>query len=84
MTSNIVIIQKVTEIQIYNFKKEAMQFLVTLCNHIMEKAPINSLFARCLSCLSPNHMADFPEKCEKLFAKILEKLVLIPEYQEGS
>ena len=29
-------------------------------------------------------MADFPEKCEKLFAKILEKLVLIPEYQEGS
>ena len=29
--------KKVTEIQIYNFKKEAMQFLVTLCNHIMEK-----------------------------------------------
>ena len=53
-----------------------MQFLVTLCNHIMEKTLINSLFARCLSCLSPNHIADFPEKCEKLFAKILEKLVL--------
>ena len=23
-----------------------------------------------------NHMAHFPEKCEKLFAKILEKLAL--------
>ena len=66
--------KKYTEIQIYNFKKEAMQFLVTLYNHIMEKTPINSLFARCLSCLSPNHMAKW--QCEKLFAKILEKLVL--------
>ena len=42
----------------------------------MEKTPINSLFARCLSCLSPNHMADFPEECEELFTKILETLVL--------
>ena len=68
--------KKYTEIQIYNFKKEAVQFLVTLYNHIVEKTPIKSLFARCLSCLSPNHMANFPEKREKLFAKILEKLVL--------
>ena len=62
--------------QIYNFEKEAKQFLVTLCNHIMDKIPINSLLARCLSCHSPNHMADFPEKCENLYAKISEKLVL--------
>ena len=53
-----------------------MPFLVTLCNRIMEKTPINSLFARCLSCISPSHMADLPEKCENLFSKILEKLVL--------
>ena len=26
--------KKVTEIQIYNFKKEAMQFLLTICDHI--------------------------------------------------
>ena len=68
--------KKLTEIQIYNFKEEVMQFLVTLFNHIMKKTPINSLFARCLFCLSPNHLADFPKKCEKLFTKILEKLVL--------
>ena len=42
----------------------------------MEKTPINSQFVGCLSCLLPNHMANFPEKCGKLFAKILEKRVL--------
>ena len=42
----------------------------------MDKIPINSLLARCLSCHSPNHMADFLEKCENLFAKISEKLDL--------
>ena len=42
----------------------------------MKKTPINSRIARCLFCLSPNHLADFPEKYEKLFTKILEKLVL--------
>ena len=42
----------------------------------MEKTLINSQFVGCLSCLLPNHMANFPEKCGKLFAKILEKRVL--------
>ena len=53
-----------------------MQFLATLCNYVMEKTLINSQFVGCLSCLLPNHMANFPEKCGKLFAKILEKRVL--------
>ena len=76
MTSKYCHHPKKGQIQIYNFKEEAMQFLVTLFNHIMKKTPINSLFARCLFCLSLNHLADFPKKCEKLFTKILEKLVL--------
>ena len=49
------------------------------CNSLQphhEKTLINSLCARCLFCLLPNHLADFPEKYEKLFTKILERLVL--------
>ena len=52
---------------------------VVPCNSFQphhEKTPINSLFARCLFYLSLNHLAYFPEKYEKLFTKILEKLVL--------
>ena len=36
---------------------------------------MNSFFASCLCCVSPNYMADCPETCEALFQKILEKLV---------
>ena len=36
---------------------------------------MNSLFACCLCCLSPNYTADCPETCEALFQKIIKKIV---------
>ena len=36
---------------------------------------MNSSFAHCLRCLSPNYLVDCTKTCETLFQKILEKLV---------
>jgi hypothetical protein len=67
--------KKITDSQILKFKKEAVGFLATLCTHLMEKSPVKSFFARCLRCLSPNYIAECSETCEKLFDRILSKLV---------
>ena len=48
--------KKITDSQILKFKKEAVEFLATLCTHLMEKSPVKSFFARCLRCLSPNYI----------------------------
>ena len=36
-----------------DFNMEAKKNLSTLCNHILEKTPLNSYFARCTRSLSP-------------------------------
>ena len=38
---------------ICTFNMEAKKFLSTLCNHILEKTPLNSYFAWCTRSLSP-------------------------------
>ena len=66
--------KKITDSQLIKFKKEAVEFLAKVCSHIIEKSPLCSHFARCLRCLSPIYMAQYPESCEKAFEKILTKL----------
>ena len=63
--------KKISDSQILKFKKEAMGFLVTLCTNLMEKSPVKSFFARCLCC----YIGECSETCEKLFDKVLSKLV---------
>ena len=41
----------------------------------MEKSPVKSFFARCFHCLSPNYIRECSGTCEKLFDKVLSKLV---------
>ena len=65
---------KVTNTQIVTFKKGAVQFLMSLCHHSLEKCPLQSLFTRCMQCLSPPFLAEIPEAAH-MFEKILKKLV---------
>ena len=58
---------------------EAKKFLSTLYNHILEKSPLNSYFARCTRSLSPLYPAEAPESSEKYFSGLLSKLV---EYKQ--
>ncbi|XP_047143255.1 uncharacterized protein LOC124817348 [Hydra vulgaris] len=66
---------KITDVQIDKFKKEICDFLVSMCTHIIEKSPLSSLVARCLVCISPSFMVEYPEKCDYFFDKLLIKLV---------
>ena len=67
--------KKVSGMQVFQFKKEAMEFLASFCSHAMEKSPPQSLFARYLKCLSPNFMVESSKFCELMFEKILERIV---------
>ena len=67
--------KKITDSQILKLKKEAVGFLAILCTHLMEKSPVKSFFARCLCCLPPNYIRKCSETCEKLFDKVLSKLI---------
>ena len=67
--------KKITDSQILRFKKEATGFLVTLCNHLMEKSSMKSFFSRCCLCLSSNYIGECFETCEKFFDEVLSKLV---------
>ena len=66
---------KISDSLIYTFKIEAKKFLSTLCNHILEKSPLNSYFAWCTRSLSPLYLAEAPESGEKYFSGLLSKLV---------
>ena len=70
---------KISDSLIYTFKMEAKNVLSTLCNHILEKSPLNSYFARCTRSLSPLYLAEAPESSEKYFSGLLSKLV---EYKQ--
>ena len=56
-----------TSMQVFQFRKEAMEFLASLCSHVMEKSRLQSLFARCLKCLSPNYMVESSRSCKLMF-----------------
>ena len=57
---------KVKEIEIQNFKKGAVKFLVTLCQHALEKSQLKSLLTGCFKSLNPIFMVECPS-CETLF-----------------
>ena len=57
------------------FKVETKKFVSTLCNHISEKSPLNSYFARLVQCLNRINLAEIPEFSERRFHNILQKLV---------
>ena len=67
--------KKVISMQVFQFKKEVLEFLTSLFSHAVEKSPFRSLLARCLKCLSPNFMVESSISCKLMFGKILEKLI---------
>ena len=57
------------------FKKKCRALLVTVCQHIMEKSPLKSKFARNASCINPKTMATDSDTSIKKYSIILEMLV---------
>ena len=66
---------KVTDSKINAFKIKAKKKVCVLCNHIIEKNPLNSYFARLARSLNPINLAEIPESSERRFHTLLQKLV---------
>lgn len=66
---------KINNASAIKFKSDARNFLATLCNHIVNKSPLQSHFAHCTRALNPVNMVDTPESCKNLFDRMLQKLV---------
>ena len=67
--------KKITDSQLLKLKKETVGLLTILCTHLTQKSPSKSFFARCLCFLSPDCIRKYSETCEKLFDKVLSKMV---------
>ena len=50
--------KKVTSTQVFQIKKEALEFLASFCSNAIEKSSFRSLSSRCLKCLSSNFMVE--------------------------
>ena len=66
---------KIKETKLMEFYKAIKKFLVTLCNHLLTKTPLQYQFARCCRCLNPHFMSENQSSSKKLFNVILEELV---------
>ena len=66
---------KITSSHVNTFKKEAKQFVSTLCNHILTRSPSTSYFVSAACGLNPISVAEIPDTCEKRFHNLLQKLV---------
>ena len=67
--------EKITKMQEEKFKGDCGDFLIAMCEHMIEKSPLTSLLARCLRCFSPLYMTECPDICELFMEKLLYKLV---------
>ena len=67
--------KKITDSQLLKLKKETVGLLTILCTHLTQKSPSKSFFARCFCFLSPDCIRKYSETCEKLFDKVLSKMV---------
>ena len=66
---------KIIDSHVNTFKKEAKQFVSTLCNHILSRSSFASCFALPARCLSSINLVVIPDTCEKRFLNLLQKLV---------
>ena len=66
---------KITDSHVNTFKKEAKQFVSTLCNYILSRSSFASCFALPARCLSSINLVVIPDTCEKRFLNLLQKLV---------
>lgn len=66
--------EKVTYNQLVRLKKEIADFLANVYSFDWENLLLSS-FPKCLRCLSPVFVAEFPDASETVFENVLSKLI---------
>ena len=67
--------KKVSQLQIFEFRKECTTMLVSLVMKIQEKSPLKYSFVRNLVCLDPRLMISSPENATRMFQQTVNKLL---------
>ena len=67
--------KKLSQLQMYEFKKECCAMLVTIVTKIHERSPLKYNFARKLSSLDPRLIVGEPDTAVKMFKHVLTKVV---------
>lgn len=68
---------KVSAKDIFAFRMECKQFLVSTTKKILEKSPLTYHLVRNLSSLDPRQMASKPDDCLAGFRKVLDALIAV-------
>ncbi|KAH8034244.1 hypothetical protein HPB51_021957 [Rhipicephalus microplus] len=71
---------KVSSKDVFAFRMECKQFLVSTTKKILEKSPLTYHLVRNLSSLDPRHMASKPDDCLAGFRKVLDALMQLVDW----
>ena len=67
--------KKLSQRQVFEFKKECCTMLASIVAKIQERSPLKYNFARKLICLDPRLIATEPDRAVEMFREVLTKLV---------
>ena len=67
--------KKLSQQQVFEFKKECCTMLVSIVAKIQERSPLKYNFARKLISLDPRLIATEPDRAVEMFREVLTKLV---------
>ena len=67
--------KKLSQLQIYEFKKECCTMLAMIATKIQERHPLKCNFARKLACLDPRFIVTEQDTTVNMFKQVLTKLV---------
>lgn len=67
--------KKISDLQVFEFKKECIAMLETTVSKIQERSPLKYSLARKLVCLDPRTMVSSPEEAAKMFQGVLQRLI---------
>ena len=67
--------KKLSQLQVFEFKKECCAMLAAIVTKIQERSPLKYSFARKLISLDPRLIAAEPDRAVAMFREVLTKLV---------
>lgn len=66
---------RVSSRDVFQFRMECKQFLISATKKVLERSPLKFVFVRGLSSLDPRQMCSKPDECLTGFRKVLDTLI---------
>ncbi|KAL1481860.1 hypothetical protein MTO96_034142 [Rhipicephalus appendiculatus] len=73
---------QVSSKDVFQFRMECKQFLISATKKVLERSPLKFAFVRGLSSLDPRQMCSKPDECLTSFRKVLDALIAVGRIAE--